>query len=94
MSETKPSIDQLTMDRVKYLLKQVEETVPALKELAGLTDEARQGVEKEIAEFALSIKTTRLDKDALEPFFKKPYYLMAAPGRRDSWYLVVPKFVD
>ncbi|HKT21543.1 MAG TPA: DEAD/DEAH box helicase family protein, partial [Nitrososphaerales archaeon] len=47
-----------------------------------------------IAEFALSIKTTRLDKDALEPFFKKPYYLMAAPGRRDSWYLVVPKFVD
>lgn len=102
MSEAKPTESQpkeeglglVAQERAKYLIEQLLNVVPALKELSGITDEARQAVEKEVAEFALSVKTSKLDKDQLEAFFKKPYYLDPVKGRQDSWYLIVPKFID
>ena len=73
---------------------QLIDVIPYVKELTGITDEARKIVEEQVAEFALSIKTSKLDQDQLESFFKKPYYLEPVHGRPDSWYLIVPKFVD
>ena len=84
----------VAQERAKYLIEQLLNVVPALKELSGITNEARQAVEKEVAEFALSVKTSKLDKDQLEAFFKKPYYLDPVKGKQDSWYLIVPKFID
>jgi len=92
--ESPLGISQLVQERAKYLIDQLINVVPALKELSGITDEARKAVEQQVADFALSIKTSKLDKDQLEAFFKKPYYLEPVPGRRDSWYLIIPKFVD
>ena len=92
--EPKVGLAQLNQERAKYLLDQLLGVIPYVKELTGITDEARKIVEQQVAEFALSIKTSKLDKDQLEAFFKKPYYLEPVHGRPDSWYLIIPKFVD
>jgi DNA excision repair protein ERCC-3 len=75
-------------------MEQLISVIPYVKELTGITDEARKVVEQQVAEFALSIKTSKLDREQLEAFFKKPYYLEPVHGRPDSWHLVIPKFVD
>ena len=92
--EEKVEIDQLVKERAKFLMEQLISVIPFVKELTGITDEARKIVERQVAEFALSIKTSKLDRDQLEAFFKKPYYLEPVHGRPDSWYLIIPKFVD
>ena len=73
---------------------QLIDVIPYVKELTGITDEARKIVEQQVAEFALSIKTSKLDKDELDAFFKKPYHLEPVHGRPDSWRLHIPKFVN
>lgn len=93
-SEQKVELDQLVQERAKFLMEQLISVVPYVKELTGITNEARKIVEQQVAEFALSIKTSKLDRDQLEAFFKKPYYLEPVHGRPDSWHLVIPKFVD
>ena len=75
-------------------MEQLISVIPYVKELTGITDEARKVVEQQVAEFALSIKTSKLDSEQLEMFFKKPYYLEPVHGRPDSWHLIIPKFVD
>ena len=92
--EEKVGLEQLNQDRLQFLLKQLVGVIPYVKELTGMTEEARKAVEQQVAEFALSIKTSKLDVDQLEAFFKKPYYLEPVHGRPDSWYLIIPKFVD
>ena len=92
--EQKIEIGQLVRERANFLMGQLINVIPYVKELTGITEEARKVVEQEVAEFALSIKTSKLDRDQLEAFFKKPYYLEPVHGRPDSWYLVIPKFVD
>lgn len=96
MSEEPQKVDlaELNKERAQFLLNQLIGVIPYVKELTGITDEARKIVEQQVAEFALSIKTSKLDKDQLEAFFKKPYYLEPVHGRPDSWYLIIPKFVD
>ncbi len=92
--EQKIGLDVVAQERAKYLIEQLINVVPALKELTGITNEAREAVEREVTDFALSIKTSKLDKEQLEVFFKKPYFLEPVPRRSDSWYLIIPKFVD
>jgi DNA excision repair protein ERCC-3 len=92
--EQKIEIGELVRERANFLMGQLINVIPYVKELTGITEEARKVVEQEVAEFALSIKTSKLDRDQLEAFFKKPYYLEPVHGRPDSWYLVIPKFVD
>ena len=92
--EQKIEIGELVRERANFLMGQLINVIPYVKELTGITEEARKVVEQEVVEFALSIKTSKLDRDQLEAFFKKPYYLEPVHGRPDSWYLVIPKFVD
>ena len=92
--EQKLGLDDIMKERANFLLGQLLNVIPAAKELAGLTDQARQEIERQVAEFALSIRTSKLDKDQLESFFKKPYYLAPIHGRSDSWNLIIPKFID
>ena len=92
--EQKVGLGQLVQERAKFLIEQLVNVIPYVKELTDITDEARKVVEQQVAEFALSIKTSKLDKDQLEAFFKKPYFLEPIHGRPDSWHLTIPKFVD
>jgi DNA excision repair protein ERCC-3 len=92
--EQKVGLDQLVQERAKFLMEQLIGVIPYVKELTGITDEARKVVEQQVAEFALSIKTSKLNRDELEAFFKKPYHLEPVHGKPGSWHLHIPKFVD
>ena len=94
VAEKKAGVEALTLERVRYLIDQIKSVVPQLDELAGISDDIRNQIQKQIADYALSVKTTKLKPEELEAFFKKPYALMPTPGRRDSWYLIIPRFVD
>jgi len=82
------------MERVKFLIDQIKSVIPSLDELANVSDEIRDQIQKQIADYALSIRTTKLKPEELEEFFKKPYLIQPIPGKEQSWYLIAPKFMD
>jgi DNA excision repair protein ERCC-3 len=82
------------MERVKALIDQIKQAIPSLEELATATDEIRNSIQQQLASYALSLKTTKLKPEELEAYFKRPYHIMPVPGRRDNWYLIIPRFVD
>lgn len=84
----------LKMLRVRALVDQIKAALPSLEELASTTDEIRGDIQQQIANYALSLKTTKLKPEELEAFFKKPYLTLPVPGHRDNWYLIIPRFVD
>jgi len=84
----------LKMERVRALVDQIKSVVGPLEELASTTDEIRGEIQQQIANYALSLKTTKLKPEELEAFFKKPYLTLPVPGRRENWYLIIPRFVD
>ena len=84
----------LTVERLKFLVDQIKTILPQLNELTNLSDEVREQIQKQIADYALSIRTTKLKPEELESFFKKPYVILPAPKREQTWYLIVPKFLD
>lgn len=92
--EKRLGIDQLAIDRAQRAVNEIKKIIPYLDELAGISQEARENVERQITEYALSIKTSKLSPDNLESFFKKPYYLAPVHGKQDSWHLIIPKFID
>lgn len=92
--EDKAGIEGLAVDRVRYLIGQIKSVVPALDELAEISNKTKHDIQEQIVDYALSVKTAKLRPEELEAFFKKPYTLMPTPGRRDSWYLIIPRFVD
>jgi DNA excision repair protein ERCC-3 len=91
---TRPAEVDLKMERVRALVDQIKSVVGPLEELASATDEIRQDVQQQLAGYALSLKTTKLKPEELEAFFKKPYLTLPVPGKRDNWYLIIPRFVD
>jgi len=88
------SVETLTLERVKFLIEQIKSVVPRLDELANLSDEIRNQIQRQIAEYALSIRTTKLKPEELEAFFRKPYLIQPVHGREQAWHLIVPKFLD
>lgn len=94
MAEKKAGVDALMLERARYLVNQLKSVVPRLEELANISDDTRDKVQKQVADYALSVRMTKLKPEELEAFFKKPYDLSPMPGRRDSWYLRIPRFVD
>ena len=95
--ETQPAGQDLVdfkMERVKALVEQIKSVIGPLDELASTTDAIRGDIQQQIASYALSLKTTKLKPEELEAFFKKPYLTLPVPGKRDNWYLIIPRFVD
>jgi len=93
-STQKVSVEDLALERVKFLVDQIKSVVPHLDELANLSDEVRNQIERQIGEYALSIRTTKLKPEELDAFFKKPYKIQPVPGREQTWQLHIPKFID
>lgn len=99
MSETSKTVTEkqtpdMIMARATYLIEQLKNSLPQIEELASLSEEARTAVTKQISDFALSIRTTKLKTEELEAFFKKPYVVQPVPGREQTWRLIIPKFMD
>lgn len=90
----KLGIDQLAIEKAQRAVNEIKKIIPYLDELAGISQEARENVERQITEYALSIKTSKLNPENMESFFKKPYYLHPIHGKPDSWELIIPKFID
>jgi len=88
------SVESLAVERLKYLVDEIKKALPQLDELTNLSDEVRQQIQKQIADYALSIRTTKLKPEELESFFKKPYVILPSPKREQTWHLIVPKFLD
>jgi len=84
----------IVLERAKTLVDQLVQVIPQLNELKSLSEEARKQIEEQITSYALSLRTTKLKPEELANFFKKPYTLLPAPKKQDSWYLIVPRFVD
>lgn len=93
-AEKQAGVDTLKLERIRYLIDQLKGVAPKLEELANISDDTRNQVQKQVADYALSVRMTKLKPEELEAFFKKPYDLCLVPGKHDSWYLHVPKFVD
>ena len=92
--ETKVGLEGLTEDYVADLITKIQGVIPLLAQLNGISDTAKKEIERQITEYALSIKTSKLDPTQLEEFFKRPYHLIPVPRRPDSWNLIIPKFID
>ena len=99
-AETKPpTIDKLYVDQVKFYLDKLQGVPKLMEELEGLTKQAREQAQEQVAGFALSLRMNKIDEDALESFFKHPYPKMEpardAHGRLlpETWRLVVPRFI-
>jgi len=82
--------------KVEKLSTTLDNAVAALSEfktLAEGSEEMREWAQNEITRYAMSIKTSKIDQDELENFFKYPYVIL--PGKHDGeYYLSIPKFVD
>lgn len=91
---------RLNLERLKYLYEtKIRPVADALQEAEGLTKEMRLDHERKMAEFALSLRMGKLDEDALDSFFKKPYPKLDpardSKGRliRDTFRLSIPRFI-
>lgn len=92
-SESPDLEGKIQLERLAYHLKQIEGMFPHLSELAEGSEQMRNEIQNAITQYAMSIKTSKLDPDSLEGFFKKPYCII--PSKRENeWFLAVPKFID
>lgn len=88
------AVQELTLDRARAIVEQLKDAVKVAGELGEIKDSILEGFQSQIASYALSLRTSKLNPDELESFFKKPYAILPAPGRQDTWYLIVPRFID
>jgi len=85
----------LELEKVKNLLEKFEASIPMLNQIAQGSKEMQEYVTGEITKYAMSIRSSKINKDELEPFFTHPYLLYKE--RRDKeneWHLAIPKFID
>ncbi len=95
MSKQEPKDLAISL-KIESLSRTLDLATSSLKEFTNLAQgskEIREWAENEITKYALSLKTSKLDRDELENFFKYPYCIM--PGKHDGeYYLAIPKFID
>jgi len=88
------SVEVLSLERVRFLIEQIKSVIPQLDELARVSDDIKGQIQGQIADYALSVRSTKLKPDELEAFFRKPYVILPVPGRQENWWLIAPKFLD
>lgn len=93
MLESKDLSAELKLSHLKTSLDKANAALDEFTKLAKGSEELREWATNEIAQYALSIRSSKLDKDELENFFKYPYCIL--PGKHEGeCYLAIPKFVD
>lgn len=86
---------ELQIARLQSIIQQLQSVFPALKDLTKGSAELQEHVINEITAYALSVQTSKLDRDQLATFFKHPYHIYKE--RRDKendWHIAIPKFID
>ena len=91
--ETKQLASELKIEQLKHSLDNATKSLNEFTILAEESDELREWAQGEITKYAMSMKTSKIDKDELGNFFNKPYVITA--GKHEGeYYLCIPKFVD
>lgn len=92
-------LDKLAVDRAQFLIEELRRVIPAINELDTLAKRQKTEAQQKVADFALSFKMGKIDMDALESFFKKPYPRLE-PARdpkgrliSNTWRLTIPRFI-
>lgn len=88
---------QLALSHLDYLMQQIKDTLPQLNELSAESEELRQLTRTKLFEAAMSFKGAKSIKpELIDDFLKEPYSISLEPvkGRRDAYYLHVPRFYD
>ena len=93
MKQTKDLTVSLKVEQLQHSLDNAQKSLNEFQTLAEGSEELREWAQSEITRYAMSIKTSKLDKDELENFFKYPYVIL--PGKHEGEYhLCIPKFID
>lgn len=86
---------ELQIKRLQSSIDAITEIFPSLKDLSKGSAELQEYVTKEITNFALSVKASKLDRDQLKGFFLHPYHLYKdRKDKENDWHLVIPRFID
>lgn len=94
-----PTLDRLTIDQLQFYLDKARPIVESFAKMEGLARETRLAAEQKITDFAIAMKMNRVDQDALEAFFTKPYPRLEQArdqkGRLvpETWKLTIPRFI-
>ena len=95
--ETENTGIALQLENMQHKLDKVLDMGPLLEELKNGTDEIQQEITSEITKFALSIRSSKLDKTELKDWFANCYFLYkegADKNKENSWHLAIPSFID
>lgn len=85
----------LQLKRLQSHLDSLAATFPVYQDLAKGAADLQEYMISEITNFGLSIKTSKLDKDQLKPFFAHPYHLYKEKkDKENDWHIAIPKFID
>ena len=85
---------QLAVEQMQFHLDALKKALPSVKKIDDLSSSVFQEVSKKVADFALSLQTSKMDPEYLEAFFKHPYFLVAVPKKQETWNLYIPRFID
>lgn len=85
---------QLAVEQMQFHLDALKKALPSVKKIDDLSSSVFQEVSKKVADFALSLQTSKMDPEYLEAFFKHPYFLVAVPKKQETWNLHIPRFID
>lgn len=85
----------LQLAQLQRHIEAIKQVYPNLEELAKGSHDLREHIVDELTNYALSIKTAKLDKDHLKAFFDHPYHLYKEKrDKENTWHLAIPKFID
>ena len=91
--ETKQLAQDLKIEQLRHSLDNAAKSLNEFTALAEGSKEIQEWAKGEITRYAMSIKTSKIDKDELENFFKRPFAI--TPGKHEGeYYLIIPKFID
>lgn len=83
------------IEYAKELVEKLKGVIDGTGQLDEVTKRVRENAQRQITEYALSIKMGKVNPDYLEAFFKKPYpSLRPVKGYPGVWELDLPRFVD
>jgi len=84
---------QLKLEQLNRNLDNATESLKEFTKLAEGSKELKEWAENEITKYALSLKSSKLDKDELSSFFQYPYCILPAK-HEGEYYLAIPKFIN
>jgi len=94
MVDTKQDLSfQLKIEQLRRILDNAAQAVEDFTKLAEGSNQLKEDAENEITKYALSLRSSKLDKDELGSFFQYPYCILPAK-REGEYYLAIPKFIN